>query len=130
MGMFDWYKPAGSIACPECGTPLQEWQGKDANNLLLIWQEGSKHPIGDDWDDPDVLLPAEDYDHYTLPAHFLIYSHDCPTHQPIEAYCSTDDEGVWTRTWVIPYNMGSHTLRGQSYTKWFEKIGKAATHQE
>ena len=45
MGMFDWYKPVPLLNCPVCGKTLSEWQGKDADCLLFVWQQGLANPI-------------------------------------------------------------------------------------
>ena len=103
MGMFDWYEPDQELQCPVCGAALSEWQGKDGECALFVWGEGEKHPIDQAIDDEDVRLAAEDYVYATLPEQFEIYSYDCSLHQPIVAACSTDDNGVWSQTRILPY---------------------------
>jgi hypothetical protein len=31
--MFDYYQPHSALACPMCGKPLGEWQGKEGLEL-------------------------------------------------------------------------------------------------
>jgi hypothetical protein len=47
--------------------------------------------------DEEVRLLPEDWERFTLPESFAIYSHDCPQHQPIDAICTTRN-GVWSST--------------------------------
>jgi hypothetical protein len=99
MSMFDWYQPATQLTCPECGTPLKEWQGKDGPCGLFVWREGVRHPVDQLIDDEEVRLPPGELSRFTLPSSFEIYSYDCPNHQPIDAVCATGD-GVWSSTQV------------------------------
>ena len=101
MGMFDWYRPAGEVRCPVDGHPLEVWQGKDGPRLLLVWQEGIGHPVEHRVDEEVRFTAAELADGWadTLPRVFVIYSYDCPRHQPIEARCTTRD-GIWAATEV------------------------------
>lgn len=46
------------------------------------------------------MWPIEDRGRFVLPEEFTIYSHDCPRHQPIDARCRCDDDGVWNETKV------------------------------
>ncbi len=97
MSLFNWYKPRSQLCCPIDGTPLLEWQGKDGINALFVWQEGIPYPVDQDIDDPDVRSADEERLTIRLPKRFLIYSYDCPMHQPIEAICETVDE-TWQST--------------------------------
>jgi hypothetical protein len=96
MGMFDYYRPSRPLTCPACGAELRKWQGKDGPCALFIWEQGVPWPIDQDVDDEMRVLPAERH-RCRLPKVFVIYSYDCPRHQPIDARCSTENE-VWTRT--------------------------------
>lgn len=100
MGMFDSYRPTERLRCPVDGNPLLEWQGKDGPCLLLVWQEGTKHPV-DHRVDEEVRLSTLDLKSFTLPSRFVIYSFDCPVHQPVFAACATRD-GIWTSTELRP----------------------------
>jgi hypothetical protein len=106
VSMFDWYQPAGDLSSPLCGKPLSEWQGKDGPCGLFVWREGVKHPVDQAIDDPEVRLPSEAWDQFTLPPQFAVYSHDCPDHQPVDAICRTRD-GVWSST-VIAMTRAKH----------------------
>ena len=101
MGMFDWYQPAEKCACPVCGTPLQDWQGKDGPCCLFVWQEGEKYPINQRVDD-EIRFSSEEMQQWTLPLQFWIYSYDCSDHRPIVALGITRD-GVWTSTSLQPF---------------------------
>ncbi len=70
MGMFDWYKPKERTCCPVCKEVLEEWQGKDGDNALFVWQEGDVHPI-DQKVDEDCAISKEDYVKFKLPRSFL-----------------------------------------------------------
>lgn len=102
MSMFDWYQPVAKLRCPVCENPLEEWQGKDGPNGLFLWREGVKHPVDQLIPDEEVRWPPEEWIHFTLPPKFIIYSHDCPDHQPIDAEGITQD-GVWSKTIVLPF---------------------------
>jgi hypothetical protein len=99
--MFDSYRPATELRCPECDAPLRDWQGKDAANGLFVWAEGSPHPIDQTVDD-EIRIAEADRRRLRLPDHFVIHSYDCPRHQPILADCTSDD-GVWNQTRVRPF---------------------------
>jgi hypothetical protein len=100
MSMFDWYQPVPQLSCPVCGRPLEEWQGKDGPCALFVWRQGVKHPIDQAIPDEEVRLDPEDWQRFTLPARFEIYT-DCPDHQLIEADCAGPDQ-VWSSTVVRP----------------------------
>jgi hypothetical protein len=100
MSMFDTYRPAGKRECPVCGAKLETWQGKDGPCALFIWVEGCRNPVGQEIDDEDVKWPENDLGRFSLPGTFVIYSYDCPSHQPIEAECLTDG-GIWSRTTIL-----------------------------
>lgn len=98
MGMFDNYEPAEPIPCPVCGTPLDEWQGKDGPNDLVTWRQGSAAPVAGLGGTLDV-----DYDDERLPETFTIHSwcKTCSPRRPlVDAYCRCVD-GVWSSTELI-----------------------------
>lgn len=104
MGMYDSYKPAKEYACPVCGTPLKDWQGKDGPCGLFVWQEGEKYPI-DQLVDEEVRSSVEERQ-WMLPLRFWIYSYDCPDHHPINALGTTQDE-VWSSTTLQPFQLST-----------------------
>jgi len=108
MAMFDWYRPALPLRCPFDGHPLETWQGKDGPRLLLVWQEGVKHPA-DDRVDEEVRYSASDLEAFILPPTFAIYSYDCPVHRPILATCTAPD-GIWCSTEIrrLPSERDDH----------------------
>lgn len=67
----------------------------DGPNGILVWVEGVSHPVGRDVSE-DVRLEDVVREKLTLQLHFVIYSHDCSQHSPIEADCHAP-EGVWTK---------------------------------
>jgi hypothetical protein len=95
MGMFDWYQPVGTFECPVCHTPLHEWQGKDAQCALYVWQQGVAAPVDQACDEECRGLP-EVVQADRLPESFHIYSYDCDRHR-VNAMCKTID-GVWSET--------------------------------
>jgi len=96
MGMFDWYRPLGPLDCPVCHVPLLEWQGKDGQCALYVWQQGEAAPVEQACDEeykrPDTMKLAR------LPDSFSIYSNDCLKHW-ITAKCKTV-AGVWCETQI------------------------------
>jgi hypothetical protein len=102
MGMFDYYVPAGDHHCPVCDRPLREWQGKDGPNFLFVFAEGNRYPI-DQRVDEEIKTPRDEMEANLLPRRFVIYSHDCPDHRPIDADCRTVDD-VWGETLVRAFS--------------------------
>jgi len=98
--MFDWYKPTDTYHCPKCGTKLTEWQGKDGPCALFVWKQGIRNPVDQKVEDEELQWSDEKKSQFTLPGSFVIYSYDCPGHQPVEAECSCVD-GVWSSTKII-----------------------------
>ena len=101
VGMFDTYRPAKEHVCPACGTPLTEWQGKDAQCALFVWKEGIafpiEHPVAE-----ECQFSQEELAVKRLPDQFEIYSYDCPRHHPINARCKCTN-GVWSVTEIETY---------------------------
>ena len=100
MSMFDWYKPAETSKCPKCDTELKEWQGKDGPCALFVWKQGSRSPIDQKVEDEGLRWSEEEKRQFVLPDNFLIYSYDCPNHQPVEAKCTCTD-GVWSSFEIV-----------------------------
>jgi hypothetical protein len=95
MGMFDYYRPKPDIACPVCGAAGLEWQGKQADCCLFLWEQGHAGPVDQFVDDDCKGLP-EVVAKCRLPSRFQIYAEClCPTF--LEAV-GTTEQGVWTRT--------------------------------
>src|SRR5262245_43684927 len=107
MSMFDWYYPATGRKCPVCGNLLREWQGKDGPNGLFEWKEGVRSPVGQVVDE-DARIDRQARERLGLPDRFVIYSYDCPDHQPIEANCRASD-GAWSDTEVQPFKLTGTT---------------------
>src|SRR5690349_327076 len=101
MSMFDFYRPAIELRCPVCLRALRDWQGKDGPNGMLVWAEGTSWPVDQLVDEDARLTPAQRRN-LALPRQFIIYSHDCPEHQPIEARGIVTD-GTWTKTALLPF---------------------------
>lgn len=91
--MFDEYEPVPPVSCPWCGGEVVSWQGSDGPNLLLLWQQGSAHPV-DQRVDADVAMDRARYGEFTLPETFSITGH-CRNDHLIDANCGCH-EGVWT----------------------------------
>lgn len=106
--MFDTYIPAHDLRCPACQAQLNSWQGKDGPCALLVWKEGRTNPVQQDADDKNSGSAAQ-LSESRLPSHFLIYSHDCPRHQPIEALGASSN-GTWTKTELLRYRSGPRVL--------------------
>ena len=120
MGMFDWYKPKERTCCPVCKEVLEEWQGKDGDNALFVWQEGIAHPI-DQRVDEDWAISKEDYVKFRLPKEFSIYTNECNCPCFVVADCSTS-EGIWNKTVIIDStNVKQGSMRKsdfKEYLKW------------
>ena len=97
MGMFDWYKPAGTLRCPICEVELQGWQGKDGPRGLFVWQEGLKHPIKQELEE-ELRGEYEDVRTVTLPEDFLIYTDSCRHFMYAIGFCRDD---VWYKTELL-----------------------------
>lgn len=100
MSMFDSYRPKGEHRCPGCGSRLVEWQGKEGPCALLVFEEGRRDPVEHRTEDSELRWSDEEMELISLPERFLIYSYDCPTHQPIKAECVCEG-GVWVSTKVL-----------------------------
>ena len=100
MGMFDVYEPVPELTCPSCSTPLRNWHGKEGPRVCFVFRQGESDAIGTALDGPPEYRKLHG-EPVRLPPAFRIYSHDCPRHRPIYALCGSE-EGVWTRTEVIP----------------------------
>ena len=100
MGMFDVYEPVPELTCPSCSAPLRDWHGKEGPRVCFVFRQGESDAIGTALDGPPEYRTLHG-DPVRLPAAFRIYSHDCPRHRPIYALCGSE-EGVWTRTEIIP----------------------------
>jgi hypothetical protein len=101
MSMFDYFRPACDLQCPVCLRALQEWQGKDGPCGLFIWVEGRAGPAGQEVPE-EIRIDQDELQRMRLPSSFVIYSYDCPEHQPIEADCLAR-EGVWMSTRLRPF---------------------------
>ena len=104
-----WKTPQGqpaegrsSIQRVVAGCAIEEhWQGKDGPRALFSWREGSAAPITQDADE-EIALPLNEREALRLPETFVIYSHDCPEHRPVEARGRCVN-GVWAETGLLPY---------------------------
>ena len=77
MGMFDEYVPIPTLNCPACGSPLNGWQGKDGPNALMIWQQGTSHPINQRIKDAHNEIEQRQLAEFRLPEKFQIYTSCC-----------------------------------------------------
>ena len=107
-------------AQPGLRVVLEEWQGKDGDNALFVWQEGIAHPI-DQRVDEDWAIPKEDYVKFRLPKEFSIYTNECNCPCFVVADCSTS-EGIWNKTVIIDStNVKQGSMRKsdfKEYLKW------------
>ena len=119
MSMFDCYEPVPPISCPECGAPASGWQGKDAENALLLWRQGSRYPVDHYIDDETRLSPAE-MRSCTLPESFDIWT-SCGTGHWLEAKGHTES-GVWCRTDGV--TAGGFTQRARAAQRAASPLGR------
>jgi hypothetical protein len=99
VGMFDYYRPQSTLACPVCRKPLNEWQGNDGPCALLVWRQGVATPVDQLMSD-DVRLDAVALERFRLPATFTIYGYCCGQRFRVEAHCNSLD-GVWNSTELV-----------------------------
>jgi hypothetical protein len=99
VSVFDYYRPQSALACPVCGKPLDEWQGKDGPCGQFVWRQGVAAPV-DQLVSDDVRLEAVVLERMRLPASFTIYAHCCSKQFPVEARCTAAD-GVWNVTELV-----------------------------
>jgi len=93
MGMFDHYRPQPSLHCPQCGSELAGWQGKEGPCNLVIWRQGAAAPTGHEVDE-ERRLPRRELDQLRLPAIFRLYT-DCSCGSWVVATGFGQDE-TWT----------------------------------
>jgi hypothetical protein len=119
MGMYDTYQPVPALSCPVCERPLESWQGKDADNALLIWRQGVAAPVGQDIDDPEIAVPFDEPPLAQLPAKFDIYSYDCGCPFRVDAKCEAP-EGTWLRTTLVTAQNAERGLE-ESKDRWAKR---------
>jgi len=102
MGLFDHYIPDPSLACPVCGSPLEGWQGTDADSLLLTWKQGERFPIKHDWPEECVSDERAFLESCALPPMFTFCTWGCRCDRRIEAYGFCED-GVWARSELVTH---------------------------
>lgn len=99
--MFDWYEPREAVGCPVCGAAVEEWQGKDGPNELVVWRQGEPRPVAQRVDTPFRWSAAE-LARLTLPERFEIQT-SCRgrLHHPVRASCRCQN-GIWTAFELLP----------------------------
>jgi hypothetical protein len=96
VGMLDWYVPVPALACPVCESPVSEWQGSDADNVLYVWRQGEAAPIG--WRiDEEIEVPGA-RDAARLPRHFSIFAWDEAGHEIVAK--GDAPGGIWASTQI------------------------------
>lgn len=114
MGMFDWYIPDSDLNCPNCGSLLEDWQGKDAACALFVWKQGFKYPIEQKGNDCNIDIDKRNK--FRLPEFFKIYNYcDMRDDYRIVADCKTENE-VWVE--VIEIRLEK---RQKLPKKWFNQ---------
>lgn len=125
--MFDWYEPVPALACPVCQSPLTEWQGKDAANLLYVWRQDQAAPV--DWRvDDEVQIPGASAA-ARLPATFSIAAWDDAGHEVVAEGSAPD--GIWTTTQVLAVLDARASRKGARFTRllwgsapWLTKVAR------
>ena len=115
MGMFDWYEPQPTPACPACGSTLTEWQGKDGPCALLVWRQGAAEALEQRVPEESRVEP-ERLKSWRLPKQFRIYSHSCGCLYAVEADCQTLG-GIWSETSVVTASTASRQ-KNESKAEW------------
>ncbi len=116
MGMFDWYKPVPDLRCPICEIVLGDWQGKNADCALFLWQQGVPYPIDQITGDEECCISEEVRKQIRLPEEFEFYTscENCPDYR-IVAECKTEN-GVWKNVEKIRLDKKPKLPR-----KWFDR---------
>jgi hypothetical protein len=108
MGMYDSFTPSLPLPCPECGTLLERFQGKDGPCAQLVWTQGERFPKMDPHVDEAWHLSAADLAKRALPAQFCFYT-SCPHCNCWSIFTGFCDDGVWRESaW------GKHTTTAAS----------------
>ncbi|NUP05747.1 MAG: hypothetical protein HOW73_06770 [Polyangiaceae bacterium] len=107
MGMFDHYEPHPPLACPNCGTVLAGFQGKDGENALVVWRQGAAaptdHPVDAEW-----RLAPEVLERLRLPERFEFYT-TCERCQCWAVFTGFCTKGLWTES-----VLGNHLRSGET----------------
>jgi hypothetical protein len=104
MGMFDYYEPDVDLNCPECGTKLDGWQGKDGPNELLRWKQGKATSVGAFPVDEDEVIESSAGSKYnderTLPNMFELHTicDNCDSYIRATGKCTN---GIWNSTTLV-----------------------------
>ncbi|MFT3764576.1 MAG: hypothetical protein QM820_03525 [Minicystis sp.] len=93
--MFDYYEPGPVLRCPQCGSDLAGWQGKDGPCNLVVWQQGVLAPTHQEVND-ELRLARDQLAQLRLPAVFGLYA-ECPCKLWVTAtgFCRSD---TWAET--------------------------------
>lgn len=96
MGMFDEYEPVPALPCRSCGAALPRWQSKVGPCLLLLWREGSAHPVRHAVD-PDARMTGDALTQFQLAedVEMITTCTACDRHAEATAFVV---EGVWRGT--------------------------------
>ncbi len=94
MAMFDHYHPTPPLPCPQCGAPLDGWQGKSGPCGLFAWIQGCSAPSRQHVDDA-WAMPEPERSALRLPELFEIHTacKGCGAWIEAEGSC---EAGVWT----------------------------------
>jgi hypothetical protein len=95
VSLFDWYEPY-EIRCPDCDQVFRHWQGKDGPNLMFLWRQDARHPVGHEVDEDFRIAPSR-WDEFTLPGLFLIEASGDGHYATATGECV---DGVWRRTYL------------------------------
>ncbi len=126
MGMFDWYIPEPKLNCPVCNTQMEEWQGKDSSCCLLVWRQGTRHPIDQNVDE-ECRISEKELSAIRLPEAFTIYANDCQCPYFVVAHCYSPN-GAWLKTEVEnASNVKQAKMKKEefkNYLAWLESAKK------
>src|SRR5688572_6527310 len=102
--MFDWFRSARPLSCPDCGAELVKWQGKDGPCALLLWETGQRSPTAQLVDD-DARGDAEVVQALRLPPTFRITDYcSCGRRVEAEGRCENETCSRQRSRLVRPYN--------------------------
>ncbi len=120
MGMIDSYRPKQTFKCIVCGTELKDWQGTDADCMLLYWEEGKAHPVATDFPEECFADKNEFLKSCYLPESFMIYNYDCDCPYPSELSC-TCINNIWIKSLMFTGSEEDFKFKGAERKKEYKK---------
>ena len=102
MGMYDEFIPVPALGCVKCEEIIScNWQSKDLDCILSVWQQGQANPVQQDYD-LEIRPNLEVYLASELPnGKYEIYT-SCTSCGHWNVAIIEISEGVWINTRLNP----------------------------